>query len=230
MFPLGEYLKSDVKQIAREAGLEVVVQKKESYGMCFVGKRDFPSFISEYIPEKPGKFIDLDSGTVVGNHSGFHQWTVGQRIKLSGQPFKYFIYKKDAETNDIIVVKRTDHPALYSDFVITEPPHWISSEPKELTSFSRMLNCHFRFQHKDSLVPCTVHKNFKDQLLIQISQPMRAITNGQFAVLYNDEECLGSAAITYCGPSYFSLDRELKIEDYPKLDHEEQIQIMDRTV
>lgn len=228
MFPLGDYFKSDVKRFAREAGLDVVAEKKESYGICFVGKRNFPSFISEYIPEKSGEFIDLDSGQIVGNHLGFHHWTVGQGVKHSGLPFKYFVYKKDTETNNIIVVRGTDHPALYTDFVITESPHWISSEPKELTK-SRMFNCHFRFQHKDSSVSCTVHKDPKDQLLIRISQPLRAITNGQFAVLYNDEECLGGAAIKYCGPSYFSLDRELKLEDYRKLD-EGQIQMADGTI
>ncbi|KAK1121027.1 hypothetical protein K0M31_010809 [Melipona bicolor] len=211
MFPLGEYLKKDVKQIAQEAGLDKVVSKKESTGICFVGKRNFQDFISEYIPDKPGDFVNLDDGHVLGKHRGFHHWTVGQNIRVEGLPAPYYVYKKDVDTNNIIVVKGTHNPALYSNFIITKNPNWISSEP-EFNSFSRILNCNFRFQHRDPLVPCTVHKNLTNQLIIHLSRPLRALTEGQFAVLYNGEECLGSAVISFRGPSYYSLKQEVKMD------------------
>ncbi|XP_076241076.1 mitochondrial tRNA-specific 2-thiouridylase 1 isoform X2 [Calliopsis andreniformis] len=212
MFPLGDYLKSNVKQIAQEAGLNLVANKKESMGICFVGKRDFQDFISEYIADKPGDFIDIENGKVVGKHRGFHHWTVGQRTKISSGSEAYFVYKKDHEQNNILVVPGTDHPGLYSDLVKTETPHWISEEPSTLSGYTNLINCHFRFQHRDALVPCIVHKTLDNKLLIRISQPLRAITEGQFAVLYNGEECLGSATISYPGPSYYNLNQEVKLE------------------
>ncbi|XP_060823928.1 mitochondrial tRNA-specific 2-thiouridylase 1 isoform X1 [Bombus pascuorum] len=228
MFPLGEYLKKDVKQIAQKAGLDKIALKKESTGICFVGKRNFQNFISEYISDKPGDFVDLDNGRVVGKHMGFHHWTIGQNIRISGLPAAYYVYKKDINTNNIIVVKGTHNSALYSEFVITGTPYWISSEP-EFNSFSRLLNCDFRFQHVDPLVPCTVHKNLKNQLIIQLSQPLRALTEGQFITLYKGMECLGSAVISYCGPSYYNLNQEVKMEHY-RGNNETQEQIADASM
>lgn len=226
MFPLGEYFKSRVKQIAQEAGLNLVAEKKESTGICFIGKRKFQDFISEYIPDKPGNFVNLISGKVIGQHAGFHHWTIGQKIRLSCNNDSLFVYKKDSTTNDIIVVPGTNHSALYSDLVRTEAPYWISKEPPELNSLSRILNCDFRVQHIMPLTPCTVHKTLENQLIIQISQPLRAITDGQFAVLYKGEECLGSAVISFSGPSYFLLEKKLNIEHQYNEDMEEkQIQL-----
>lgn len=73
----------------------------------------------------------------------------------------------------------TNHPALYSDFIITETPYWISSEPSELNSYYRMLHCNFCFQHRDTLISCIVHKNLKNQLMIHINRPLRSLTEGQ---------------------------------------------------
>ncbi|XP_050591003.1 mitochondrial tRNA-specific 2-thiouridylase 1 isoform X3 [Bombus affinis] len=228
MFPLGEYLKKDVKQIALKAGLDKIFLKRESRGICFVGKRNFQNFISKYIFDKPGDFVDLDDGRVVGKHMGFHHWTIGQNIKISGSPAAYYVYKKDINTNNIIVVKGTHNSALYSELITTETPYWISSEPG-FNSFSRLLNCDLRFQHRDPLVPCTVHKNLKNQLIIQLSQPLRALTEGQFITLYNGEECLGSAVISYCGPSYYNLNQEVKMDHY-RGNNEIQKQIADASM
>ncbi|OAD59769.1 Mitochondrial tRNA-specific 2-thiouridylase 1 [Eufriesea mexicana] len=214
MFPLGDYLKSNVKQIAQEAGLDVVLRKRESTGICFVGKRNFQNFISMYLPDKPGDFIDLDNGQIVGKHMGLHYWTIGQNIRYACKPFPYFVYRKDIETNNIIVVRGTNNPALYSDFLITKSPFWISAEPSELNSFCRILNCNFRFQHRYPLVSCTVHKSLKNELLIELSKPMRALSEGQFSVLYKGEECLGASVISYHGPSSFNLKEKVEMEDY----------------
>ncbi|XP_076750682.1 mitochondrial tRNA-specific 2-thiouridylase 1 isoform X2 [Xylocopa sonorina] len=230
MFPLGGYMKYNIKQIAREAELDIVAHKKESMGICFVGKRNFQDFISEYISDKPGEFIDLDSGKVVGKHMGFHYWTIGQRVKLGGFSAPYFVYKKDIELNNIIVVQGTNHPALYTDFLVTKLPYWISSEPDEFSGFSRILNCDFRFQHRYPLIPCTVHKNLSNHLMIQISQPLRAITEGQFVVLYNGEECLGSAVIASRGPSYYSLNQEVKAKHYEQTYDKKQKQMAEQSI
>lgn len=105
MFPLGELNKSLVKKIAVENGLEKISMKKESMGICFIGSRKFQEFIDEYIPRKPGKFVDIDTGEIVGEHMGIHQWTLGQRCNIGGKSKAYFTAKKDVATNKIYVVR-----------------------------------------------------------------------------------------------------------------------------
>ncbi|KYN12809.1 Mitochondrial tRNA-specific 2-thiouridylase 1 [Trachymyrmex cornetzi] len=207
MFPLGNYLKSHVKMIATQAGLCQIARKKESTGICFVGKREFQDFISEYIADKPGNYIDLDSGLQIGKHNGIHKRTIGQRCKIAGCLKPYYVFNKDQESNTITVVGGTTHSALYTDFLITRKIHWISEEPCELRWNNGVLNCNFRFQHRDPLIACRVYKMSNGRLFIRLDVPLRAITKGQYAVLYSGEECLGSSMITYAGPSYFVLGR-----------------------
>ncbi|XP_070151079.1 mitochondrial tRNA-specific 2-thiouridylase 1 isoform X2 [Polyergus mexicanus] len=212
MFPLGNYLKNHVKTIAKEAGLHKIAQKKESMGICFVGKREFQDFISEYIDDKPGEHVDLDSGLSIGKHSGIHKLTIGQRCRIGGSSKAYYVFNKDQKTNTIIAVDSTIHPALYTDFLITQDVHWISEEPRELR-YSGVLNCDFRFQHRNPLITCNVYKISDNRLFIRLSVPLRAITKGQYAVLYSGEECLGGSMISYSGPSYFALNRQNSISE-----------------
>ncbi|EGI62794.1 Mitochondrial tRNA-specific 2-thiouridylase 1 [Acromyrmex echinatior] len=104
MFPLGNYLKNHVKVMAMQAGLCQIARKKESTGICFVGKREFQDFISEYIADKPGNYIDLDSGLQIGKHNGIHKRTIGQRCKIAGCLKPYYVFNKDQKSNTITVV------------------------------------------------------------------------------------------------------------------------------
>ncbi|XP_075976853.1 mitochondrial tRNA-specific 2-thiouridylase 1 [Anticarsia gemmatalis] len=191
MFPIANLLKSEVREIAKKEGLINVASKKDSTGICFIGKNKFQDFIEEYIDTKKGLFIDIDTGQVVGEHSGLHKWTVGQRTHLPSYKDAYFVYKKDLDTNNIYVVAGTKHPALWNKICFTEPPHWINNEPKELTN-NHVLNCYFRFQHTKPLTPCRVVRNYEG-LTIILESSLRALTEGQFAVFYRDGECLGGA-------------------------------------
>ncbi|XP_018404640.1 PREDICTED: mitochondrial tRNA-specific 2-thiouridylase 1-like [Cyphomyrmex costatus] len=215
MFPLGNYLKNHVKLMATQAGLCQIVRKKESMGLCFVGKRDFQDFISEYIADKPGDYIDLDSGLLIGKHDGIHKWTIGQRCKIAGCLKPYYVFSKDHGSNTITVVAGTTHSALYTNFLITEKIYWISEEPCELRQTNSVLNCNFRFQHRNPLIACRVYKMSSDRLFIRLAAPLRAITKGQYAVLYSGEECLGSSMISYAGPSYFALGQLYKLHSLP---------------
>lgn len=124
-------------------------------GICFVGKkkgagrRGFQEFIGDYIEEKVGQFVDIDTNEVVGTHNGVHQWTVGQRTRIKRGNLPYFVVSKHADKNEILVASEIDHPALYSDTFFTSSPHWISVHPEELSSAAkdRMLECEFRFQN-----------------------------------------------------------------------------------
>lgn len=192
MFPLADLFKSDIKQVASELGLDFLVRKKESTGICFIGNRNFPDFIAEYVVDKPGALVDIDSGQEVGQHRGLHHWTVGQGCRLGGHLKPYFVAEKDVPTNTIYVASGTDHPSLYSTELTTDTPHWIDPEGKLIKSSE--FQAEFRFQHTKPLVPCTVRQS-GGALSISLDRPLRAITPGQYAVLYHGDECLGSARI-----------------------------------
>ncbi|KAK9745436.1 Aminomethyltransferase beta-barrel domain [Popillia japonica] len=201
MFPLGDLTKPQVKQIAREHNLEEIASKKESMGICFIGSRDFQDFISEYVQNKPGKFVDVDTGLVVGEHNGIHHWTLGQRSRIAGVADSYFIANKDVTSNTIYVAMGTTHPALHSNLFFTSDPHWICRKPVELDK-NEIYTCQFKFQHTHSLVDCDLCQTPKG-LIVKLSAPKRALTPGQYAVFYKGEECLGSARISNSGPSNF---------------------------
>ncbi|KAK4884938.1 hypothetical protein RN001_001209 [Aquatica leii] len=204
MFPLGEYIKVNVKKIALENTLEQIAKKKESMGICFIGSRNFPNFISEYVLNKPGNFVNIDDGKIVGQHNGIHQWTLGQRTKLTGLPVAYFTAKKDINTNDIYVVQGTGHPALYTESLYTSRPHWIHSCPTELER-GKIFKCEFKFQHIENYISCQICL-VQQGVVIILETPRRAVTPGQFAVFYKNEECLGSAKILHAGPSHHTLN------------------------
>ncbi|XP_067636841.1 mitochondrial tRNA-specific 2-thiouridylase 1 [Eurosta solidaginis] len=195
MFPLGDTLKSDVKNLALKNGLQRLAFKKESTGICFVGKRPFKQFIKEYINVRPGNFVDVDSGKIVGTHNGIHEWTVGQRCRLASYLHPYFVVKKDVHNNIIHVALGKENPALYNDFVYASAPNWLCENP--LHADSAELRCRFRFQHTKPLVECSVRNTIDNpsHIMITLEKPLRAITPGQYAVLYSQTACLGSARI-----------------------------------
>lgn len=204
MFPLGPLHKhNDVRRLATDAGLDRVARKRDSTGICFVGKRNFTEFIGDYIRDRPGAFQSHDTGAVLGEHSGFHHWTVGQRSRLEGNAKPLFVQRKCSETNVIFVVPGTDHPSLYTDWMYAGAPSWIDANPFDGDD-AVVMECEFRFQHTKPLVGCTVvQTNAKGRpgVMIRLQQPLRAITPGQFAVFYRGNECLGSARIEIPGPS-----------------------------
>ncbi|CAG9805321.1 unnamed protein product [Chironomus riparius] len=219
MFPVGSLTKGQVKEIASEIGLKNIAKKVESTGLCFVGKRTFQSFIAEFIDDKPGQFVDIDTGKVLGEHRGIHHWTLGQRTRMWGTK-GYFVYKKDPVTQIIYAASGTDHHLLWSDIFYTENPFWIRENP---FSNQNILKCDFRFQHTKPKVNCTVYKaNDKgDKLLVKLDEPLRSITPGQYAVLYKDGECLGSSRITDAGTG--PMENQHQISENDKVNEIRQI-------
>jgi len=224
MFPVGELPKSVVKQIAAQAGFPEIASKKESMGICFVGKksapgkRGFQEFISEYVPENPGNFVDIDTGEVLGQHSGLHHWTLGQKTKIARDFHKYFVVSKNISTNEILVADDGKHPALYTENFFTSSPHWIAGAPDQLRSPSsdRSFEAEFRFQNMAPLTQCVMSFNMsstynwecmdQSSLIVSTAEPMRAVTPGQFAAFYLGDQCLGSARIVRPGPSLYMLN------------------------
>ncbi|XP_023365190.1 mitochondrial tRNA-specific 2-thiouridylase 1 isoform X4 [Otolemur garnettii] len=152
IFPLGGLTKDFVKKIAAENRLHHVLQKKESMGICFVGKRKFERFILQYLPPRPGKFISIEDNTVLGTHKGWFLYTLGQKAKISGLNEPWYVVEKDGAKGDVFVAPRTDHPALYRDLLRTSRVHWIAEEPPAQLVRDKMMECQFRFRHQMALV------------------------------------------------------------------------------
>lgn len=199
IFPVGGLKKSIVKKIALEAGLSRIAKKRESTGICFIGRRNFQNFIKDYIEPTPGNFVCVESGSIVGQHDGIHCWTIGQRCHIPGMHSAYFVAEKNVETQEILVAPGSDHPALYHLTLLTEAPHWITSIPPKVNDI-RGFECDFRFQHLHILIRCLLFQGQTGMLEIYLEKPLKALTPGQYAVFYKGEECLGSARILGHGP------------------------------
>ena len=140
MFPLGHMTKDVVKKLATSIGLERIASKKESMGICFVGKRKsgFQDFLKEYTTEKPGVIIDIETYKEVGEHQGCHFWTLGQGLKIPGKKHKSYVCQKDMEKNTVYVCFGEQHPALFCENFFTDDPYWINERaPEELSNRSK---------------------------------------------------------------------------------------------
>ncbi|XP_021179498.2 mitochondrial tRNA-specific 2-thiouridylase 1 isoform X2 [Fundulus heteroclitus] len=207
LFPLAGLTKEFVKKMAAEAGFHHVLKKKESMGICFIGERNFENFILEYLEPNPGNFVSIEDGTVKGTHKGWFTLTLGQRARIGGQKDAWFVVDKDIVTGDVFVAPTTNHPALFRDTARTERFHWIAGDPPAELVRTQMMECQFRFIHQMPLVPCAVTLNMDGSVWISLSRPVRALTPGQFAVLYKGDDCLGSGKIIQLGPSEHTLQK-----------------------
>lgn len=202
LFPLGETLKGDVRKLARDAGLPVA-EKKDSTGICFVGERPFSRFIGEYLPTNPGAIKDPE-GRELGEHQGLAFYTLGQRrgLGIGGQADcpegAWYVARKDLDANELIVVQGTDHPALHQDQLTSGPMHWINEPPPEWSD-DLPYACGAKTRYRQPDQACTVTRQPHGGLQLQFERPQRAVTPGQYAVLYQGSRCLGGAAIEAAG-------------------------------
>lgn len=133
LFPIGHLSKADVREIAKNANLPTAT-RKESMGICFVGKkRSFSGFLDDYLPPNPGNIVTLD-GKLIGRHQGLWRYTIGQNARISGLPRKTFVVDKRVNTNEIVVVDDPNHPTLHRTTIAIRDMHWIWSDhpPSEI--------------------------------------------------------------------------------------------------
>nr|VZI26161.1 unnamed protein product [Spirometra erinaceieuropaei] len=127
MFPVGNLTKPVVKKIAKEIGLEKIVARRESMGICFIGKRKFRDFIDNYVEPRPGVFRDFETGEVLGEHSGVHHFTLGQRVPgITKGQVPFYIAKLVVPSQEVLVVRGATHPALFMRRCLTGSPIWVS--------------------------------------------------------------------------------------------------------
>lgn len=188
LFPIGELEKSEVREIARKAGL-VTAEKKDSVGICFIGKRNFKDFLSRYITKERGSFETL-SGKVVGEHDGLPYYTIGQRrgLAIGGPGEAWFVVGKDSKRNVIFVEQGEEHPALHHEGLVASRVSWVGAAP----SFPLYCTAKIRYRSEDQ--ECVVTEDGGD-LRVQFTKPQKAITPEQSIVFYQGEICLGGAII-----------------------------------
>lgn len=198
LFPLGDFRKTEVRQIAKEAGLPNW-DRPDSTGICFIGEKKMISFLSTYIPPNPGNIV-LGDGTVVGTHSGLQFYTIGQRhgfgadldqkkiAQTLGAGKALFIASKNVERNEMVIAPADQKDVVeVKEFLVSEA-HWI----RYACSFPWTGSAKFRYRQHDVGVTLLPEG---DHIRVICSEPQRAITPGQYAVFYNKDECVGSAVI-----------------------------------
>ena len=192
LFPLGHLEKTEVRRIAAEAGLPTAA-KKDSTGICFIGERPFRDFLANYFENKPGKMI-TSQGVWVGEHIGLMYYTIGQRQGLgiggiagaSEEPW-YVLDKNPADNT--LIVGQGEHPLLYHDTLTARQLAWLNEAPEA----GRVYQAKTRYRQPDQ--PCRITWQGEDEITVQFDEPQRAITPGQYLVLYDGARCLGGGVI-----------------------------------
>ncbi len=192
-FPLGDLTKGEVRALARDAGLPVY-DKPDSTGICFIGERPFREFLARYIPTTPGEIV-TDDGEVLGRHRGLAFYTLGQRggLEIGGrsghdeQP--WYVAAKNPARNELVAVQGHDHPLLVSRALATGPCNWLV--PPAAPEFHSRIKVRYRQADQD----CQATVTADGSIAVRFEQPQRAVTPGQFAVLYDGDRCLGGGVI-----------------------------------
>lgn len=193
LFPIGEYQKKTVREIASKLGL-INHAKKDSTGICFIGERKFKDFLKEYLLASPGN-IETDQGEKVGIHQGLMFYTLGQRqgLGIGGnkkyQETPWYVLHKDIDRNVLVVGQDHSHPLLMKTFLICTHLHWITAPP------TLPFACSAKIRYRQSDQPCTIYPYTKDEVKVVFTHPQRAITPGQSVVFYQENHCLGGGII-----------------------------------
>lgn len=198
VFPIGDFKKASVRKMAQKAGL-FVAKKKDSQGLCFVGKVKMQDFLSEFIPEKPGDVLNL-KGEVVGRHKGVIFYTIGQRHGFeifpkykSPEQKRLFVVAKDLKKNQIIISENFDkkESPLSKKYFLVKDFNWISEKP----DFSKKYKV--RIRHRGALSPCFLEKLENGMILVKLLKGQKAVAEGQIATFYDGILCLGGGEILH---------------------------------
>ena len=221
LFPIGHLQKLEVRKIARKLNL-VTAEKKDSQGLCFIGKVSLPDFLQQKLQTKKGNIIEIPfdfykdkptpksmigqsqkttythlDGEAVGRHQGAHFFTIGQRkgLAVGGTPEPLFVIDTDVDENIVYVGQGKEHPGLHRKAlkVVSDEIHWVRNDLK--IPLGVKLEVKARIRYRQPLQKATLIKQ-KEALYVVFEQPQSAITSGQFVAWYQNEELVGSGVIS----------------------------------
>lgn len=188
LFPLGEYTKPVVREMAEARGLYTAA-KKDSQGICFVGQIGIREFLSQYVEQSAGSIIDKQTGKVLGQHDGAIFYTIGQRHGLDiGGGLPYYVAGKDMDKNEVYVTTNLNDDSLWRPELKVASPHWINQQPSE-GSYQ------VRVRHRGTLAAASLTYDASGDVILHLSNPERAIAPGQSVVIYDGEMCIGGGIV-----------------------------------
>ncbi|MBP3765607.1 MAG: tRNA 2-thiouridine(34) synthase MnmA [Bacilli bacterium] len=187
LFPVGDLEKPMVRKIAEEYDL-ITAKKKDSTGICFIGERNFKNFLQNYLPNIPGKIVEIETNEEIGDHIGLMYYTIGQRrgLNLGGNKNRSYVVGKDLNKNILYVSSQEDEEYLYSDSCIIDQVNWIGEKKLDKCTAK------FRYRQIDNDVELEYLEN--GEILVKYDH-VKSVTPGQLCVLYDKEECIGSGII-----------------------------------
>lgn len=215
LFPIGNLHKSQVREIASGLGL-VTATKKDSQGLCFIGKVSLPDFLQQKLKPQRGEIIEVeaswqgfespqwgnqwglrpDSGKIVGSHNGAYYFTIGQRkgLFVGGKTLPLFVIALDVKKNIVYVGQGENHPGLYRPFlkILNSDIHWVDDKKRMNHGESRDYSVRIRYRQK--LFGAKIEQTSKG-LKILSNEPMKSVAPGQFASWYDGDELVGSGII-----------------------------------
>lgn len=195
MFPIGDMPKAEVRQLALSANLPNA-KRKDSQGICFLGKINYNDFIRRHLGEKPGPIVEIETGRKLGTHRGYWFHTIGQRkgLGLSGGP--WYVVKKNIHDNVIYVSNGYDTEKQYGRSIHIDEMHFITVNP--WAEQSEPIEISFKNRHMPEFLPGSILRMPDGSYVIESERKVQGIAPGQFAVIYDRDAqlCIGSGIIT----------------------------------
>jgi len=190
LMPIGEYEKPQVRELAKKFGL-ATAEKKDSQGICFVGKVGIKDFLLHELGEQPHGAIIDQHGKTIGEHDGALFYTIGQRHGLDvGGGLPYYVVGKDMSKNEVYVTTDLQDKKLWSNALKLTGVHWINSDPDVGEALG------VRTRYRAPLVPVTNIEKLDKTLRLELGEDVRAVTPGQSSVIYRGNRCLGGGIVT----------------------------------
>lgn len=194
IFPIGHYMKDEVRQIAHRENL-INAKRKDSQGICFLGRINYNEYLRRYLGENPGDVVDLDTGKLIGKHKGLWFHTIGQRHGLGFGGGPWFAVKKDVASN-ILYVSRGYNPATaYKTSFPIKAFHFLTADPWGDTAIHRV---RVKIRHTPEYHKATIQNSATGTYTIHTETPLHGVAPGQFCVVYDEHHhrCYGSGEIT----------------------------------
>lgn len=188
LFPVGEYEKSEIRLLAQKYNLPNK-DRKDSQGICFLGKFQFADFLKAHLGVKQGNIVEFETGEVLGKHDGFWFFTIGQRqgLGLSGGP--WYVVSKDADKNIVFISRHYDQVSQHKSGMIVKKFNWFAGQPTDKKELE------VRFRHGPKVHPVDITIDGNDVQIMLKEESRQGIAVGQFAVLYDGDVCLGGGII-----------------------------------
>ena len=188
-FPIGRFTKSEIREKAE--GLDLPNKaRKDSQGICFLGKIKYNDFVRHYLGEKSGAIVEKETGKQLGEHQGYWFHTIGQRTGLGLGNGPWYVSGKDLEKNLVYVTHKTNLHVKEANGLIAKSLNFIRKKPEDGTY-------HIKLRHGPQLIPADLKWSGEDEIRVHLEESDRGIAPGQFCVLYDRDECLGAGTIDH---------------------------------